>query len=428
MIEIERAEVTLKQYPFLSPKLLRLRFVREILDANDIFARATDDLRARLQKVVGVNTHEHATGKNHIDNSVGERNVLRRGIDDSLRRQDVFKRVTSSHIWLQGPVAARAAKPSNISPTLAPTSTIEFGGSGATRPSEFAHCIVARGSRSSSGRQRFVCVAEVALPNVNQRSAPTQRSVLMLAARPFAGRTPVAIRRRMHSRLNFTPSPLTLGAAQFGMSYGIANTAGQLSETDVHKILDAAADAGITTVDTAALYGSSEQRIGRWLAARGVAAMHVITKVPALPRGIAGGCQASLVERLSASMRALGIEQLPLVLTHSETDLFDPYILHAFRVATERKMIGRFGASTYRPEVALRLIETTPIAALQVPASVLDHRFIDAGVFAAAKAREICVFVRSVFLQGALVGNPELLPPKSCAARRSRQTIRSHCR
>jgi aryl-alcohol dehydrogenase-like predicted oxidoreductase len=215
----------------------------------------------------------------------------------------------------------------------------------------------------------------------------------------------------MQSRLNFAPSPLTLGAAQFGTSYGIANTAGQPSERDVYKILDAAADAGVTTVDTAALYGSSEQRIGSWLASRGPSAMHVITKVPALLRGIDGRCQALLMERLSASMRALGIEQLPLVLTHNETDLLDPHILDAFRVAAERKMIGRFGASTYRPEVALRLIETTPIAALQVPANVLDHRFIDAGVFAAAKARNICVFVRSVFLQGALVGNPELLPP-----------------
>jgi aryl-alcohol dehydrogenase-like predicted oxidoreductase len=215
----------------------------------------------------------------------------------------------------------------------------------------------------------------------------------------------------MQSRLNFTPSPLTLGAAPFGMSYGIANTAGQPSESDVHKILDAAADAGITTIDTAALYGSSEQRIGSWLAARRPAVMRVITKVPALPRGSARECQASLMERLSASMRALGIEQLPLVLTHNENDLLDPYILDAFRVAAERKMIGRFGASTYRPEIALRLIETTPIAALQVPASVLDDRFIDAGVFAAAKARDICVFVRSVFLQGALIGNPELLPP-----------------
>jgi uncharacterized protein len=214
----------------------------------------------------------------------------------------------------------------------------------------------------------------------------------------------------MQSRLDFIPSSLTLGAAQFGMSYGIANTAGQPSESEVHKILDAAADAGVTTVDTAVLYGSSEQRIGSWLAERRSATIHVITKVPALQSGTAARCQASLMDHLSVSMGALGIKQLPLVLTHNEADLLDPHILDAFRLAVEQKAICNFGASTYRPDVALQLIETTPIAALQVPASVLDQRFIDAGVFAAAKARNICVFVRSVFLQGSLVGKPELLP------------------
>ena len=55
---------------------------------------------------------------------------------------------------------------------------------------------------------------------------------------------------------------LALGTAQFGMSYGIANTSGQVSRDEAKAILDLATANGIDTIDTAIAYGESEACLG----------------------------------------------------------------------------------------------------------------------------------------------------------------------
>ena len=42
---------------------------------------------------------------------------------------------------------------------------------------------------------------------------------------------------------------ICLGTAQFGLPYGITNTAGQVAETEVRRILELAAQAGIELLD-----------------------------------------------------------------------------------------------------------------------------------------------------------------------------------
>ena len=44
---------------------------------------------------------------------------------------------------------------------------------------------------------------------------------------------------------------LVLGTAQFGLHYGIANRAGQVSKEETGRILKRAEEAGIDTLDTA---------------------------------------------------------------------------------------------------------------------------------------------------------------------------------
>ena len=58
-------------------------------------------------------------------------------------------------------------------------------------------------------------------------------------------------------------SKIGLGSVQFGLSYGISNTVGQTSNEEVSRILDIAFRYGITTIDTAASYGTSESIIGK---------------------------------------------------------------------------------------------------------------------------------------------------------------------
>ena len=53
-----------------------------------------------------------------------------------------------------------------------------------------------------------------------------------------------------------------LGTAQFGLDYGISNSGGQVPPFEVARILKLAKEAGIDTLDSAALYGESESVLG----------------------------------------------------------------------------------------------------------------------------------------------------------------------
>ena len=50
---------------------------------------------------------------------------------------------------------------------------------------------------------------------------------------------------------------LALGTAQFGLDYGISNTAGQVKPPEVDRILAEAKKHNIDTLDTAIAYGDS---------------------------------------------------------------------------------------------------------------------------------------------------------------------------
>ncbi|MBQ6566446.1 MAG: aldo/keto reductase, partial [Treponema sp.] len=59
-------------------------------------------------------------------------------------------------------------------------------------------------------------------------------------------------------------SRLALGTVQFGMSYGISNTAGRVPQDEVGRILDYCKSSGIDTLDTAQGYGESEKVLGQF--------------------------------------------------------------------------------------------------------------------------------------------------------------------
>ena len=62
--------------------------------------------------------------------------------------------------------------------------------------------------------------------------------------------------------VNSLYSKIALGTAQFGLDYGISNNGGQTPKKEVARILQLAKQKGITVLDTAFLYGVSEEVIG----------------------------------------------------------------------------------------------------------------------------------------------------------------------
>lgn len=212
-------------------------------------------------------------------------------------------------------------------------------------------------------------------------------------------------------------SRLMLGTVQFGMPYGIANTTGQPDYASVKAMLSAAADAGVNALDTAAAYGSSEEVLGRALQELGLGGrMHVVTKVqPLTPAESADPESAARAVRASVlrSRERLRLERIPVVLFHRENE----YAHLAGLLALQREgLIGSCGVSCDNPPgPAADMANSGRVAALQIPANLLDRRHACGGSFRAAAEHRVAVFIRSVYLQGLLV-MPEASVPPALAA------------
>ena len=88
-----------------------------------------------------------------------------------------------------------------------------------------------------------------------------------------------------------------LGTVQLGLPYGIANRTGQPSYQEARDILACAYEGGVNCLDTAAIYGTSEEVLGRALAELGIAEeMTIVSKVHHMAQGLDVATAAAIVE------------------------------------------------------------------------------------------------------------------------------------
>ncbi|MBE6386296.1 MAG: aldo/keto reductase [Lentisphaerae bacterium] len=194
-------------------------------------------------------------------------------------------------------------------------------------------------------------------------------------------------------------SRLLLGTVQFGLNYGIANTQGKPSFDRVKAILKTALDNGITSLDTAAAYGDSEEVLGKALAELGIAdRMTVVSKVPPLPEK----CDPLefITTSVTNSLKRLRLPVIPLILFHNELDWRCHEELSSL---IAKGMIEAAGVSLDSLECAATADESPFV---QLPCNVFDHRFDDKIKNHTAGH----IFIRSVYLQGLAVMPKEKIP------------------
>lgn len=192
---------------------------------------------------------------------------------------------------------------------------------------------------------------------------------------------------------------LILGTAQFGLDYGISNTRGQIPQTEVSAILTEAAEAGITTVDTAAAYGESEKSIG--IALQTIdATFKIISKYPP------NRPEQNIKLALDESLERLNKTSLYGYMLHSYSSYnSNPAILAELQDLKAAGKIEKIGISLYHPEEAWELLESgVALDMVQFPYSVFDRRF-DA-VLPQLRTAGIETHVRSVYLQGLYFMSP----------------------
>lgn len=203
---------------------------------------------------------------------------------------------------------------------------------------------------------------------------------------------------------------LVLGTAQLGMPYGIANKEGRPDPRRAEAIVRAAWEGGIRIFDTAQAYGQSEAILGRIFSAAGFgSAVRIITK---LDPNIDHESQIVVEHALEGSLSRLGMERLHGLMLHKEAllDQWDFGLGKTCRSFVRSGRVKYLGVSVYSPHRAIQALGADGIDFVQVPANLLDRRFTGAGVFSEAGRRCKQIFVRSVFLQGLLLMQPEALP------------------
>jgi spore coat polysaccharide biosynthesis protein SpsF (cytidylyltransferase family)/aryl-alcohol dehydrogenase-like predicted oxidoreductase len=204
-------------------------------------------------------------------------------------------------------------------------------------------------------------------------------------------------------------SSLTLGCAQLGLDYGIANRQGRPDDAQVDQLLALATDAGITAVDTARAYGDAEQRLGAWIAPRHEDRLRVITKLDPLadlpPDAHPGHVRAAVDASVLASLRALRVRTLDTLLLHraAHRQAWQGQVWQRLLHWQAQGAIQRLGVSVSTPAEAHDALTDLSVVHLQCPVHVLDQRWRDPAWLQAVAARpDVVVHGRSALLQGLL--------------------------
>jgi aryl-alcohol dehydrogenase-like predicted oxidoreductase len=212
--------------------------------------------------------------------------------------------------------------------------------------------------------------------------------------------------------MNTAIAKLELGGAQFGMDYGVSNTAGRVSDETLADILQAAARAGLTLIDTAPAYGCSEAALGAALpAAHG---FRLVTKVGPIAKPCIGTEDIHAAEAaLYRSLARLRIDRVYGLLAHRAEDLLAPGGERLYAALLGWKSAGqttKIGVSVYEAAQIDAILARYAIDMIQIPFSLADQRLLTSGHLLELKRRGIEVHARSVFLQGLLLMNPAALP------------------
>jgi len=195
---------------------------------------------------------------------------------------------------------------------------------------------------------------------------------------------------------------ITLGTVQFGIQYGISNTHGVPSDSELESIFSVASDLGIQQLDTAKAYGNAEERIGQLSNSK----FDIITKFPNVDS------KEDLELALSESLQKLNVASVYGYLAHNADVLIqNPSLWNVLLEAKKEGKIKKIGYSLYNPEQLERLLDLNCIPDLvQLPYSILDRKFEKQ--LSILKQLGTEVHVRSVFLQGLYFMNPNELPEK----------------
>ncbi|MBA4416971.1 MAG: aryl-alcohol dehydrogenase [Syntrophus sp. (in: bacteria)] len=203
-----------------------------------------------------------------------------------------------------------------------------------------------------------------------------------------------------------------LGTVQFGQNYGVSNKHGITPEGEVRDVLTFAWENGITLLDTAVLYGASEEVVGRSIPSH--ASFTIVTKTPTFQNTkIEKEDAVRLKDAFQGSLDKLRQPNLYGLLVHHAIDLLKDggqYLWEGMQDLKEMGLVQKIGASLYSPLELNYFLEKYAPDIVQMPVNVFDQRMVQNGYLQHLNSLGVEIHSRSVFLQGLLLMTPGEMP------------------
>lgn len=194
-------------------------------------------------------------------------------------------------------------------------------------------------------------------------------------------------------------SKLALGTVQFGLDYGINNTNGQVKIADIQAILAFANSVGLDTLDTAFLYGNSEENLGQC----NLNGFNIVSKLPP--------CTAPEIDSIfDKSLNRLHQNNLyGYLFHHFSTYGQNEKMITALQKLKVKNKVQKIGFSLYNPsELEILLDKNIDFDLVQVPYNLFDQRFDP--YFPLLKEKGVEIHTRSAFLQGLFFKDLSTIP------------------
>lgn len=197
---------------------------------------------------------------------------------------------------------------------------------------------------------------------------------------------------------------IVLGTVQFGVDYGINNSAGKPSVQNVFDIIDHAYESGISELDTADAYGNAQEVLKDYLSQskNNVVIMSKFTRTP----------NVSFTESFNRSLERLGVNKLEGYYFHRFKDFLE---FNEFEHVKSLKSQGKMkilAVSLYDLEELKVAAKHPEVDLIQLPFNVFDRSEEKIKWLKIAKENNKLIYVRSVFLQGLFFMDVERLPAK----------------
>lgn len=199
---------------------------------------------------------------------------------------------------------------------------------------------------------------------------------------------------------------LALGTANWGGRYGAPGREATVDGPTAQALATAFLAAGHDLIDTAPAYGAAEELVGSVLVGRA----RVISKVPASVMAERDAPRLA-VESLRRSLGLTRVLRFAGVLLHdaSAATRDDGRAVDVVAAVRDADLADRVGVSVYDPAEAAAAVERLGADLVQLPCNLLDQRFIAAGTVRDLVAHGVEVHLRSVFLNGVLLADPDEL-------------------